>query len=107
DGAGHKGYATADGGRGGVEPGGGGLFPSIREVRKALDGQDFKKPGLVTYYPGTIPPGWRIRALTTNEVHRLGLSEKDCDSGFGADQKKTEKRRQSKQNRQNSKRNGV
>ncbi len=74
DGAGHSGYAVMDGRLGSARPLGGGLFPTIEEVKYAISHQKIKTPYLVPHYPSQVPKGWRIRSLTTNEVDRLGLS---------------------------------
>jgi hypothetical protein len=74
NGAGKSGYAAMDGQVGGAYPEGGGLFPTIEQVRDAIRHQQLKTPLIVPHYPGEVPESWKIRSLTTNEVDRLGLS---------------------------------
>lgn|GEM_PF-1283627 len=73
DGRGNSGYAAEDGYYSSAYPEGGGLFASIEGVKEALRHQTNRTPWLVPYYGGEIPPNWKIRGLTTNEVSRLGL----------------------------------
>jgi hypothetical protein len=73
DGRGHSGYATIDGYYSSAWPQGGGFFASIEDIKKALSHQTNRTPWLIPYYSGEIPPNWKIRGLTTNEVTRLGL----------------------------------
>lgn len=74
DGTGHQGYAAMDGRMGSAPSRGGGLFPTIEDVRDAIRHQTIPNPWLIPYCPASTPKGWRIRGLTTNEVERLGLA---------------------------------
>jgi hypothetical protein len=71
DDAGHHGYAAWDGRLGHVEPAGGGLFGSLEDFRTAILQSGVTNASFETGYLAATPPGWEIRALTSDELRRL------------------------------------
>ena len=85
DGKGHHGYAAQDGRLDSISPEGGGLFPTLTAFDQAIasvaiqslsdwqhPARSRTRPELVSdAYPGNVPQGWKIRALTPAELKTL------------------------------------
>ena len=79
DGSGHHGYAAQDASMDSISPQGGGLFPTPGDFEAALDKLQIQRlaagrPKTTLKsgeYPGNVPTGWKIRALTAIELKQL------------------------------------
>jgi hypothetical protein len=65
---GHHGYVVVDGRISSAHPLGGGLYPTIGDVRDAIRRQKVKYPIIEPHFGGQIPAGWKIRDLTEEEI---------------------------------------
>jgi hypothetical protein len=66
--AGQHGYAVADGRVNYPTPDGGGLFPTLRELKAALRSAGVRKVPFMPEWGGVEPPGWKTRPLTQEEI---------------------------------------
>ncbi|HEY4272904.1 MAG TPA: hypothetical protein VGM65_12945 [Candidatus Udaeobacter sp.] len=79
DGSGHHGYAAQDASVDSISPLGGGLFPTRADFEAALGKLQVERLATgrprttleTVEYPGKVPPGWKIRALTPAELKEL------------------------------------
>ena len=52
-------------------PEGGGLFATIEDLQSELTKQNLGPEYIVSSFGGKVPPNWKIRSLTSNEVHLI------------------------------------
>jgi hypothetical protein len=79
DGSGHHGYAAQDASVDSISPQGGGLFPTRGDFEAALGKLQIQRLAAgrpkttleSVEYPGKVPTGWKIRALTAIELKQL------------------------------------
>ncbi len=79
DGQGHHGYAAQDARLNSISPDGGGLFPTQADFEAALGKLQMERLAAgrprttleSVEYPGEVPSGWKIRALTAAELKQL------------------------------------
>jgi hypothetical protein len=79
DGSGHHGYAAQDASVDSISPQGGGLFPTRGDFEAALGKLQIQRLAAgrpkttleSVEYPGKVPTGWKIRALTATELKQL------------------------------------
>ena len=76
NGAGHRGYVFIDVGMNRPMTPSENLHSTLEDLREALKRGPGEPLFLVPKYPGWVPEGWRVRNLSSKEVHQLGSSLK-------------------------------
>jgi hypothetical protein len=71
DGAGHNGYACVYSTLGVPNPGGKGLFRSLKVLQDAIHIDQHSAMPIETGFRGVVPTGWRIRNLSEAELNTL------------------------------------